>query len=126
MFKNIANFSYRRNGKEAFGFYLAYLFFTMLLGGLAGGIYEIIHRSSIRSLNFKEGFVEGFKAGIPIGHLASVLFLIVLSIIILKQKRLLRHYGFLVLAIGSGIATILIGSIVGLIPLAFLTTRENK
>ena len=39
MFKNVTDFSFQRTGKEAFGFYLAYLLICMILSGIAGGVF---------------------------------------------------------------------------------------
>jgi len=35
MFTNLTNFEYTRNKKEAFGFYISYLFLLSLSGGLS-------------------------------------------------------------------------------------------
>ena len=38
MFRELFNFSYRRTVVQAIGFYLFYLVFAMLLGGIAGAV----------------------------------------------------------------------------------------
>jgi hypothetical protein len=114
MFKNLTNFSYKRTVKEALGFYLAYLFLIMILGGLVGGFLGMIE---------KDG---GFDLGVRIGTTFAVIFSVSLSFLILGKKKLLNNFGFILLALFSGLLAVFIGGLGGLIPAAYMTTRSEK
>ena len=109
MFKNLANFKRKRTVKEAVGFYLAFLLIGILLGVLAGSIGGILTGGN--SLSFQ------------LGNIGAIIFCLTLSFLILQKKKLMGHFGFLLLAIVSGIIAIYGGCLFGLIPVAYLTTR---
>jgi len=111
MFKNLTNFGYQRSAKEAFGFYLAYLVLVMIVSGVLGGTLEVVMQNN--TLDF------GFRMGIVI----AVIFSSGISFLILKEKRLLGNFGFILLALLSGLLTLFSGCLGGLIPAAYLTTR---
>ena len=117
MFSRLTDFSYKRNRKEALEFYLAYLLLSILLGGLVGGVYGM-------ATGRTQG-AEGFQAGIRAGHVCSIVLITIISLATLKSKRLFGHFGYWLLAIVIVLLTLLAGAIFGLIPLAFLTTREK-
>src|SRR3990172_1890459 len=56
MFKNLTDFTYKRNRKEAIGFYIAYFILIVLLGGLSGGIVGLI-------INQQDSYAVGFRVG---------------------------------------------------------------
>jgi len=117
MFNKLIDFSYKRSGKEALGFYLAYLLLSILLGGLVGGVYGLV-------VGIKGP--EGFQTGIRAGHVISILLIIMLSVVILCKQKLSAHFVCWLLALAAVALTLFFGVIFGLIPLAFLTTRKNK
>jgi len=112
MFSQLFNFQFKRTGKQAFGFYLAYLFLGMLIGALAGGLYSIITG------------VGDFNTGALIGNIVAIIFVLILSVIITLQKN---AFSFLTLSliILSGVLAVLLGCLGGLIPVAYLSTLDG-
>lgn len=115
MFQKLVEFDYQRSFKEAFGFYLAYLLVVILLGGLMGGAVGIFITSE-----------EALFLTMRMGALAAVITSLVLSFLILKEKNLLGDFKYIVAGLMSGILALFGGGLLGLIPVAFLTTQEKK
>ncbi len=116
MFKKLTDFSYKRNWKEAVGFYLAYFLVGLILSGIAGGL------SSISSETIT--FSEGFDAGMGIGAMVAVVYSLIISFIVLIQKKLYKNFWYVILALSSGLLAILGGLLLGLMISAFMTTRD--
>lgn len=115
MFKHLTDFAYKRNVKEAIGFYLAFLFLIILLAGLLAGLIGLL-----------AGQEESFKLGLRIGNIVAIVVIIGISILILKNKNLLGDFGYIILILLSGLLAYFGGGLLGLIPIAFLTTRESQ
>jgi len=120
MFNKLTDFSYRRNWKEAVGFYIAYLLLMILVGSLLGGIIGSLF------LPAAADFSGGFDFGVRVGTVVAVLISLLLSFAILAKKHLLNNFGLILLAIVAGILAFFGGGLLGLIPIAYLTTRENN
>ena len=114
MFGRLSDFGHQRSAVQAIGFYLAYLVagivFLAVLGGVAGAIIP--------------GF--GFDGGLTLGTIGAVIISPVLSLLVMRAKGLLGHIGFLLLAVLSGGAAAIGGLILGLMFVAFLTTRPSQ
>ena len=115
MFKNLTNFSYKRNWKEAIGFYLAYFIVGLILGGIGGAL------SSIQS--GATTFSEGFSSGLGVGAMVAIVYCLVVAILVLAQRKLYKNFGYVILALLSAILAAFGGSLLGLIIPAFMTTR---
>lgn len=113
MFKNLTDFGHRRNKKEAFGFYLAYLLLVMIAGALCAFVAG--------SMTGTTGFSNGFALGTQVGSVVAVIVSVALSFTILAEKRVLR-FGFVLLSLVSGILAIFGGGLLGLIIPACFTT----
>ncbi len=111
MFKKLTEFSYKRNWKEAVGFYLSYLLMGLILGFIAGALFGIIMPN--RNLS------EGLKIGVIVG----AIYTLIISSIVLVQRKLYKNFGWIILTLLSVILTIFGGAILGLIIPAFMTTR---
>jgi hypothetical protein len=114
MFKHLGDFGYKRSGKEAFGFYLAYLLIILL----AAFIIAV-------TVSLATGGTD-YTTGTRIGDIIAIIMTLVLSFTVLQAKGLLGNFGYIVLALVSGILAFLGGGILGLIPVAFLTTRDGN
>ena len=112
MFKNLTSFGYQRSTIEAVGFYLTYLLLLMIA---AGGLVSMLGVAMGQSDNLNFGFT--------VGNMLAVIACSGISFLILKEKKLLSNYGFILLALLAGVIAFFIGAIGGLIPAAFLTTR---
>lgn len=113
MFKNLTNFSYKRNWKEAIGFYLAFFLVCIILGAIAGASVGI------------SGAMDVYKSR-RAGTVVSVIFCLIVSGLLLKEKKLFKNFGYILLALLSGLLAVFGGSLLGLIIPAFMTTKESR
>lgn len=111
LFKNLTDFSYKRTGKQALGFYLAYFVLIVIVGALIGGL---------ASLSIGDASIN---LGVRYGNILAILVTVGLSFLILNKKNLLDHFGYILLALLSGLLAFLGGALLGLIPVAYFTTK---
>lgn len=117
IFNHLTVFSYKRSGKEALGFYLAYLLTTTILAGIMGGVVGVF-------LN-PENTDSIYEISASLGAVIALIVSLVISILILKAKKIYKNFGYILLAlVGAGLGLVG-GGLLGLIVPAFLTTREN-
>jgi len=107
MFRNLTDFKFKRTGLQAFGFYLAYLFLFLLLGFLSGFIMALIGARD-----------NAFSIGVLVAMITSP----TLTFLVLYQKGLVNKLGYILLLVLTPILAFLAGALVGLIPVAILTT----
>lgn len=117
MFNNLVDFSYKRNWKEAVGFYLAYLVLGVILAAIAGGLSSFFSEIG----TFEQGYNQGVKAG----SVTGVIFCLLISIVLLKQKKLFINFGYIILALLGVILSLLGGLLFGLMIPAYLTTKPK-
>lgn len=116
MFKHLTNFGYKRNAKEAIGFYIAYLILIIMAAFLLGSALGIV-MGAFYGFNF--GLI-----GLKVGNVIAIIITVVTAFLILKEKKLLSNFGYILLVLLSGILAVYLGCLGGLIPVAFLTTRK--
>tara|TARA_B110000196_G_scaffold236714_1_gene205154 strand:+ start:311 stop:703 length:393 start_codon:yes stop_codon:yes gene_type:complete len=111
-----------RSNKQAVGFYLAYFIILILGVMLLGSIW-----ATFIFAGSEASFAEGFDAGSvsPIGPIVATLTTLALSVVILYKKKI-NGLGPIVIALFSGLAAVLGGGLLGLIPTAYLTTLKNE
>jgi hypothetical protein len=112
MFNELLNFSLKRNGRGAFGFYLAHLLMSILISMLLGAAGGIL------------GFIQDFDGGIGVGATGAAIYTLIIGLVVANKKKLGFPY-YLLVVISSTSATFL-GAIISMIPIAYMTTRENK
>ncbi len=112
IFKNLTNFTYVRSPEEAIGFYLAYLLLYLIMGGIGGTISGLL-------------FGADFYSALRIGAFLALIETLILCYFLLSSKKLYRSYADILIAIISLGFTAYGGGILGLIPLAYLTTRKK-
>ncbi|HIF56983.1 MAG: hypothetical protein ABGY10_11885 [bacterium] len=112
MFKGLFVFEKQRTRKEAFGFFLAYSLFRSVLSVI---IIELV-------LGGASSVAEAIELGQAVGRYLNPLFCLVLSALILFRKGHLKSLGFVLIGLSSGVVGFFIGSFLGLIPTAYLTT----
>jgi hypothetical protein len=112
MFSKLFDFRLKRTAKQAFGFYVVYLLLLLLVAMLLGGIVGIISG-------------QGFQAGLKVGQLMAIIVCLVLSFVILNYKKSLSPSN-VILALLAGILAMLGGGLLGLIPVAYLTTLAGR
>ena len=108
MFSKLFDLRLKRTGKQAFGFYVVYLLLLLLVAMLLGGVVGLI-----------SGL--GFQAGLKVGQLMAIIVCLVVSFMILNYKKSLSP-GNVILALLAGILAMVGGGLLGLIPVAYLTT----
>jgi hypothetical protein len=111
MFYDIMNFSYRRTGLQAFGWYLMYLLIGIVIGLVSGYIAGIATKS----------FAEGYSIGSMAGQISAIPYHILLGTLLLWHRN--KDAPNLLLTIGGVVLSVFLGALGGLIPLAFLTRR---
>ena len=115
MFKDLFVFGNQRSRWEAAGFYVFYLLLGVVItsvGLLIGGGW---------------GFQEGFAEDLWIGpYFFAMVLCLALAFLVLFKKNKLRNPGLVILALLSGVGAFLLGAMVGLIPVAYLTTTEAE
>ena len=115
MFNDLFAFGKQRSGQEAAGFYLFYLLLGIVIasaGQFVGGGWS-----------FQEGFAEALWIG---PYSFAMVFSLILAFLVLAKKHKLRRPRLVILALLSGVGAYLLGALVGLIPVAYLTTIESE
>jgi len=115
VFGQLFDFSYRRSAVQAIGFYVVYFLIGIAISAVVGMLAA--------GLSGASGFEEGFKVGSQVGNVVAVIFSLGLSIAILRAKGLFHNVLALVVLVFSGIGAAVLGLFLGLIFVAFLTTR---
>ena len=118
MFKDLLVFEKQRTGKEAFGFFLAYLLFS----GLLVGIITSFSGTSGGASGFAEGFEQGLEEGQAVGAYFYSVLSLALSALILFRKGHLKSFGFVLIGLSSGVLALFLVAFLGLVPTAYLTT----
>ena len=113
MFSNLMDLKFQRSVKQAFGFYIAYLFLIMLVGALLAGRYALVTGNS------------GFEVGAKVGNIVAVVFVLGITSTIVSQKKML-NFTVLLSVVFSGVLALFLGGLGGLIPAAYLSTKAEK
>lgn len=116
MFKKLTDLSFQRNWKQAIAFYVVMLFTLFVVASVLGVLSAIIIGGSEGEM-----LVISKKAGL----LTSFVFSTGLAVLIVAKKSLegvLDYFCVLLTALLS----VLIGGIVSIIPVAYLTTRPTR
>ncbi len=109
MFNKLTDFTMQRTAKQAFGFWLVYFMFGVLIGAVSGAA---------------AGAVTGDgESGYTAGIVASVIYVALLSAAICMKKSL--SIGWYLLAVLAPMLAIFGGALIGLVPTAVLTTRPS-
>jgi hypothetical protein len=118
MFRHLINFGYKRNKKEALGFYLAYLLLFVLIGAMVAAIIGVATNTIPKS--FSGAFTKGEEVGAVIVGLGSA----ALSLTVLSAKKESRYW-FVLLALIGGMLCFFGGGIFGFIVPAYFTTMPS-
>ena len=110
MFKKLFDLGYKRNTTEALEFYLVY--FVLILIGSAVVTYLI--------------GAQDFQRGLRAGTFFAATIVLALSLVILSKRRLVSHLNYLLLGLFSVVLAVIGGALLGLIPLAVLSTKGQE
>jgi hypothetical protein len=115
MFKQLTNFSYERNVKEAIGLYLAYLLLIVILAIVVGWLVRLTLGDYILGISLRGA-----------GNIVAIISSLVIALLIVKKKKLFGNFINILLILLSGVLAILGGGLLGLIPVAYLSTRQVR
>ena len=115
MFSRLGEPGYRRTPLEAVGFYLVYAVLFVVLAALAGAAVGLLDPPAAES-----GMSE------LVGNVVAVLCCLALAVSLLRVKGLIAHPVFLTIGALGPLLAVFGGALLGLIPLAFLTTRAPR
>jgi hypothetical protein len=111
MFSNLTDLKRKRTAKEAVGFYIAFLILLLVL---------------VLALSYLDALVTGEKNSnvfYNYGNAFAIIACLILSFLIIIKKKQTGNFFYLLLTIVSGVLAAFGGIIIGLIPVAYLTTR---
>jgi len=122
MFTKPFDLGFTRSAKQAIGFYILWLILIGLLGGVVSA--ALFPFFSNETSNFEAGFRAGAKVGLKIGASFAIIADTMLAFWVLKSKKAFTFFNVL-LAIITGVLSIFGGALLGLIPVAYLTTCSS-
>lgn len=114
MFKSLTDLGYKRTALQAFGFYLAYFILGVIGGGLIGALIGVIDPANV-STNVAQIVTP-----------CVVVYALVLSFLIVKNKSKKIAFKHVLLIVLSGVLALFGAGLLGIIPAAYLTTLEKK
>jgi len=117
MFKKLTDFTYARSGRQAFGFYLAYLLFIIILSAILSSLF-----AGVNYAYHEQGVLTGMRLGTAVAITCST----ALSLLIVSQKKLATDFGYILLSLLAGLLASFGGGLFGLIIPAILTTKKIK
>lgn len=117
MFNKLTDFSYKRNKKEAFGFYLAYFFLALIIGACMGAVLN----TSSSPMTFEEGFNAGMDSVVL--PAVIMLYIATISVLVLIKRKLHHKFLYLVLVGVACLLSVFGGALLGLIIPAIMTTK---
>lgn len=118
MFSQFSDLKSKRSGWQAFGFYLFYLILLMIGGGALSFFLAPFSNAVTEA--------EAFEFGAMIGARFAMIAIPVLTYLVIKAKGYASDFSYLLVVVLSLILAILAGGLLGLIPVAYITTFEPK
>lgn len=116
MFKGLTTFEMARSPLQAFGFYIFYFVIGVLIGAVVGALGSAVMHAETQQAAFDEGLRWGTIFAVP--------YVLAIALTIVVKKKL--GPGYYVLAVVCGLLGLAGGALLGLIPAAFMTTRQVR
>ncbi len=113
MFNKLTDFKYQRTGVQALGFYFAYLVLIILVSVILASILGLI-----------TGNETNFGFGARIGLITSVISVLLICYLVIKNKKLTKEFLYIILLLCSAILAYFGGGVLGLIIPSYLTTKK--
>lgn len=120
MFDELSDLAFKRTRVQALGFYLAWLFLTILVAILLSFIATHTFLASPEMMA-----TEQFEMGLRIGGVLAIAFCMGLSYVVARAKGAHMEYKTLLLVVLAGLLASLGGGLLGLVIPSYLTTREK-
>jgi len=105
------------------GFYIAYFVLGFIIGAVANVILVSIVAPGAQTA---EQALAASKITAPYIILITCIYVTLLAVLIMKAKNLYKDFGMILLVIVSTGLTAVGGCLAGLIPVAIMSTVENK
>lgn len=126
MFRKLFDFGYKRSALEAVGFYLAWLLPVLVILNVVPFLVVRIYWEFQGIGNSLEKIFAFFYLLPSLSRLIGSLICIGLSLRIIQLKGLFGQPLPLPLGLSSGLVNLALGPVLGLIPVAWLTTRPSQ
>lgn len=114
---NIFDFTDKKSGIEALKLFGILWLISLLIGMLIGGLVGIVYASTPELV-----YAEATKYA----QIFSIVFSLGCGFKVLKDKNLMGNIVFFAVALCSGVLAIFAGTLLGLIPTAYLSTKASK
>lgn len=118
MLSQFSDFCLKRSGWQALGFYVVYLIALAIGGGALSFFLAPFSNATTDA--------EAFEYGAMIGSRFAMVMVPLLTYMVIKAKGYAADFGYLVVVALSLVLAILAGGLLGLIPVAYITTFEPK
>ena len=115
MFKNLTDFSYKRNFLQGVGFYLAYFLLAFFISGIIGSL-----------LGMAFGPDKLRQIAIATGTVIALILCLTLFVMIIRAKKIFPSFGTILLLLATIFFALTGSSLLGLIPVSILSTFEPK
>jgi len=112
-FESLYDLSQERTAKQAFAFYFVYFIVLICLGAISGIITSVVFGGNNETV-----FV--------VGSVLGIFCCVGLAVFICIKKSILKSYKSVGIIIVTLVSSAIFGALLGLIPVSYLTTRENK
>ncbi|GHA16337.1 hypothetical protein GCM10008090_27680 [Arenicella chitinivorans] len=112
-FTSLFDLGYERSGKQAVAFYFVYLIILLCAGFLSGQITTGVFGGSI-------------DVAFIVGVVLAVLVCTALSVFVCVKKSILKSYRSIGLIFLTLVTSAIMGALIGLITVSYLTTRGKK
>ena len=120
MFKRLLDLSVKRSGSQIFGFYLVYSFLGAFAAGIICGIIiSVLHPETVT-------FEDAAHFGLLYGPAMAVIYGVIISLLIIKEKGIFNSFKAVLLTIASVPLLYFGGVSIGMIPVAFLTSLDSE
>jgi hypothetical protein len=113
MFDRLLDFSYKRTPLQAVGFYVAYMFFFML-----------IVRFTAYTIGSFTNNLTNEALSIKIALFSSTVISFLMTVRMIYEKKLAKNIWYVYLTIAAAFIGLLGGTLLGLIPSAYLSTKN--
>jgi len=125
MFNNLINFSYKRNWKEAIGFYIFYLILGLVFSGLINLILGFTMQIGIQHLSIDQARSQVDAFTHDSARYEFIVFVLMILILLLKTKKLLNNFKSILVILLSILLTYIGGIILGMLIPTLLTTSDD-
>jgi hypothetical protein len=113
MFNRLFDLSYQRTGLQALGMYLAYGVLNVLVAFVAGMVLSLLNPAAT------------FDDGVRVGTLVVVISCVIVGGLMVHKKGMVNFKG-IALVILAGLLAGFGGTLLGMIPVAYLSTQPGK